>query len=126
MNTEQLVETYVKLRDAKKVADDAHKQKMAKVNEALSKLEGKLLTELNASGAESIRTNAGTAFKSTKTSATVADWDATLQFVLEHGMYNMLEKRVSKQAVEEFKAEHNDLPPGVTWREELTISVRRS
>ena len=126
MNTEQLVAMYVKLRDAKATAVAAFKQKIAKADEAMGKLEAQLLKNLDATGAESIRTQSGTAFKAVKTSATVADWDAMLAYILEHGLYNMLERRVSKKAVEEFKDENDDLPPGVSWREELTIQVRRT
>jgi hypothetical protein len=85
-----------------------------------------LLKQLEATGAESVRTKSGTAFKTTKTFASVADWDATLTYIVDQGLFNLLERRVSKQAVLEFKEEHNDLPPGVSWREELAISVRRS
>jgi hypothetical protein len=38
----------------------------------------------------------------------------------------MLERRVSKAAVEQYKDEHGNLPPGINWREEITINVRRS
>jgi hypothetical protein len=38
----------------------------------------------------------------------------------------MLERRVNKTAVEEFKAEHGEIPPGVNTRQEIVINVRRS
>jgi hypothetical protein len=56
----------------------------------------------------------------------VADWDATLDFIKANEHWQMLEHRVSKQAVEEYKSEHGDLPPGVDWREEVTVNVRRA
>ena len=31
-----------------------------------------------------------------------------------------------KQAVEQYKEEHGDLPPGINWREEVVVNVRRS
>lgn len=126
ITTETLVEKYVMLRDAKAAATQRFKEKIAKVDEAIGKLEAQLLQQLEATGAESIRTKAGTAYKTVKTSATVADWDAVLSYIVDQGLYNLLERRVSKQAVLEFRQENNDLPPGVNWREELSIGVRRS
>jgi len=124
--TEGLVEKYVMLRDAKAAAVARFKEKMAKVDDVMAKFEAQLLNQLEATGAESIRTKAGTAYKSVKTSATVADWDAVLEYAITNGLLNLLEKRVNKTAVLEFKEEHNDLPPGVNLREELVVNVRRS
>jgi hypothetical protein len=126
MNTEEVVQKYVQLRDAKASYVKRFKDKVEKVDEAMSKLEAVLLQQLEATGADSIKTKSGTAFKTRKTSATVSDWDAVLNYVLDNKLFNLLEKRVSKNAVVEFKEANNDLPPGVSWREELAIGVRRS
>ena len=123
---EELVEKYIQLRDAKSQAAAAFKAKIAKVDEALAKIEAKLLVQFNEHGMESVRTKAGTAYKSLRVSATVADWDSALAFIQQNELWNMLEHRVSKQAVEQFREEHGDLPPGVNWREEVVINVRRS
>ena len=125
-DTNKLVETYVKIRDLKASKTKQFKEEIAKFDEALDKLDARLLTYLSNANAESIRTDAGTFFKTTKTSATVADWDSLLGYILANDAYHMLEKRVAKQAVAEFKEEKNDLPPGVNWREVLSIGVRRS
>ena len=123
---EELVEKYIQLRDAKAQAAAAFKAKVAKLDEVLTKIEGVLLQQFNEHGMESVRTKAGTAYKSSRVSATVADWDSVLSFIQKNDLWNMLEHRVSKQAVEQFKEEHGDLPPGVNWREEVVVNVRRS
>jgi hypothetical protein len=125
-NAEQLVAIYVKLRDGKKAEAKAFKERVEKIDQAMSKLEAKLLVQLDAVGGEGIRTKSGTAYKTTKTSATVADWDSLLKFIIADNAYHMLEHRVSKEAVVEYKEEHKDVPPGVSWREEITVGVRRS
>jgi len=126
MDNDKLVGTYVKLRDMKAQMAAKFKAEVARVDEALGKIEGKLLSQLNAANAESVRTTEGTFFKTTKTSATVADWDSLLGYIIANDAYHMLDHRVNKTAVAEFREEKNDLPPGVNWREELTIGVRRS
>lgn len=123
---EELVEKYIQLRDAKAKATASFKEKIAPLDATISKIEGVLLQQFNEHGMESVRTKAGTAYKSTRTSASVADWDHVLEFILKNELYNMLEHRVSKQAVEQFKEENDDLPPGINWREEVVVNVRRS
>ena len=123
---EELVEKYIELRDTKSKMSSDYKAKVAVLDKVLDKIEAELLSQFGDLGMESVRTKSGTAYKSTRTSATVADWDYTLDFIRKHELWNMLERRVSKQAVEQYKEEHDDLPPGINWREEITINVRRA
>jgi len=123
---EPLVDKYIKLRDAKAKATRQFKDKMAGVDAVLTRMEGTLLQKLNELGIESARAVSGTAYKSTRVSATVADWDQTLEFIKENGEWQMLERRVSKDAVQQYREVHDDLPPGVNWREEIVVNVRRS
>lgn len=126
MTFEQIVEMYIRLRDKKKEKDDAHKAAMETINDALKSAEATLLAAFQANGMESVNTKFGTAYKSVRSSAKVEDWDRTLAFILSGGHFEMLEKRVAKTAVEAYRDEHNILPPGIGWSEELTVNVRRS
>ncbi len=123
---QDIVEKYIALRDAKAAVSAQYKEKLAKFDLVLDKMEAHLLGEFNKLGIDSIGCDAGTAYKSTRSSASVADWDATLDYIRTNELWNMLERRVAKKAVEEFRDEHGDLPPGLNWREEVTINVRRS
>jgi hypothetical protein len=38
----------------------------------------------------------------------------------------MLERRASKSAVEQYRDTNDELPPGLNWREEITVNIRRS
>lgn len=126
MNLEVLVTKYIAARDKKQAIMDEAKQKAAKIDAVLEKIEGVILQSFNETGAESVKTAMGTAYKSTRTSVTVADWDAALNFIREGEHWEMLERRVSKKAVEEFKEETGDFPPGLSTRVEVTINVRRT
>lgn len=122
-----LVDRYVKLRDAKtKIANQA-KEKTQLIDEAMNAIEAVLLVQFNSEGVESVRTAAGTAYKDTKTFATVGDWEAFLGFVRDQQAWPLLKHDVVKKAVEEYKEANDDaLPPGVDWREEIIIKVRRA
>lgn len=123
---EELVNKYIELRDAKSTIKAQADAKIAKLDAVLDKIEAALLAEFTESGIESMRTKAGTAYKQTRTSAGVADWESVLRFIQDNGLWHMLEKRVNKSAVEQFKDANGDLPPGLNWREEVVINVRRS
>jgi hypothetical protein len=126
MDYNELVGHYVRLRDKKAEHKAEYDAKVKKIDEALEKIEQKLLALFNESGMESVRTEAGTAYKSLQTSANVADRDAFFQFVKDNDAFELLEARVSKKAVEEFKAANEELPPGVNWNARFTVNIRRS
>lgn len=123
---DDLVEKYISIRDAKSRLVAKQKEQVAELDAVLTQIEVVLLKTFQDLGTESVRTKSGTAYKQVRTSAGVADWDVLLAYVRKHDLWQMLERRVSKTAVEEFKAEHGEIPPGVNTREEIVINVRRS
>lgn len=125
MKLDEVVKNYIALRDKKAAIKADYDAKAAKIDDVLDKVEAKILEYFEQSGLESIRTDTGTAYKSTRNSATVADWDSVLAHILETENYQLLEHRVSKKAVEEYRMANEDLPPGVNWRSEVTVNVRR-
>ena len=125
MKLDELVSTYVTLRDQKARLKSQYDLDKANVEAMMDKIEAVFLKLFNETGSDSIKTQFGTAFRQVRTSAAVADWDAFLGFVQSQGAWEMLERRCSKAAVEQYKAATNDLPPGLNWREEQTVSVRR-
>lgn len=122
----KLVEGYIRLRDQKAELKAKHEQEMAPIQAMLDKIEVHLMSQMQEQGVESYRAAGGTAYMSTRTSATVADWDGLLGFIKTHGLWQMLERRVNKTAVDEYAAVNKDLPPGVNYRQETVVNVRRS
>lgn len=125
-NINDLVELYIKLRETKAVAKKAFEKKLAPVNSAMAEIEGKLLANMQQLGVDSFKTEGGTAYKSRRTSAKMEDWDVFFQYVLDNGASELLERRASKAAVEEFRDAHDELPPGVGWSEEVTVNFRKT
>jgi phage shock protein A len=126
MKLDLIVERYVQMRDRLAEMKAAYDASTADIKAGMTKLEGAIMDTLNAQGVESVRTNAGTAFKSVSTSATVADWDAYLAFVQANDRWDMLEKRCAKLAVEQYRSANDDLPPGINWKSAVTVNVRRA
>lgn len=123
---EQLVDTYVQLRDRKKAIQDKHKEELAPINELMYKIEMGLLDALNNDGAQSIKTSAGTAYKKIRTNAKVVDWNTTLPYIIEHDLTHMLVQKLGSASVAEFVEANGTAPPGVSITSDLTVGIRRS
>lgn len=126
MKLSELVAKYIELRDKKAQFKADYDAKVAKLDENLEKIEAVLLKTFDQTGMESVKTEFGTAYTSTRTTASVADPDAFMTYCKANDAWHLLEKRVSKIAVEQYKAEHDDVPPGVSYRAERTVNIRRS
>lgn len=126
MKMDELVATYIKIRDKKsrlKAAYDADKAKYDKAQEAI---EAELLRQFNEMGIDSIKTPEGTAYTSLSTSVSIADWDAYKAFIAEQDdPFMFIERRASKEAVEQFRAANDDVPPGVKWSATKSVNFRR-
>lgn len=125
MTLEELVGKYIALRDKKAKIRAEYQEKVSGVDAAMEKLEGILLQNFQALGVDSVKTKVGTAYTSTRSKASVADWEAFLGFVKEHEAWEMLERRASKSAVDNYRAAHDEIPPGLNLREEITVNIRR-
>ena len=125
-NVDQLVDQYVRLRDRLKEAEDAHKKKTAAAREYLLMLNGKLLERLAEVGGESVKTPHGTAYQSTKRSASIADGDAFRQYVINNGEFDLVDWRANANAVDDYIKEHGAVPPGVNFSTMITVGVSRA
>jgi len=126
MKVSDLIEMFVQLREQKSELEAAHKEALKPLNAKMDKIEAKLLEVMMQNGMDSIKTVHGTAYKSTRTSATVADPEAFWNFVLANSEFGLIEKRASKTAVATYLEQHQTLPAGINWREELTVNFRRA
>lgn len=123
---DDIVDRYIQLRDLKAQKKAAYDASVAEIDTALARCETWLLGKMQEQGVESYKTAVGTAYMQTRTSATVADWDSLLPFIQSNSLWNMLERRVSKTAVDEYRAANDDLPPGINYRAEKVVNIRRS
>lgn len=121
-----LIDAYVKIRDKKQLLVEEHRKQLAPYNDKLMMLENTLLQILNREGAESLKTKAGTCYKSKRNTVKVQDWDTALEFIMDHDLTHMLERRLSKSAVTEYLEANGLTPPGVSVSTELTVNIRRS
>lgn len=126
MDVSGLARKYIELRDLVSEQERIHKESIEPYKRAMDKIERALLMHMNGVGAESVRTEFGTVYKTTKTSVTTADGELFMDYVIKNNAFELLDRRPNKTAVVSFRNERNDLPPGVNWREEVTVNIRRS
>lgn len=115
----------VALRDKIKEIKARHKTELAPYLETQEKLNSVLLAHLNAVGADSVRTAAGTFYKAEVVSVSLADPDAFMKYVIANGKFDLLDRKANKTAVEVFIEEYGSPPPGASYSKMYDVNVRR-
>lgn len=127
INMEELVKTYLTIRNEREKIESEYKQQDDALKAEMSLIEQSLLAGCNEINADSIRTSNGTVIKSLKERFTCSDRDNFNKFVLETGAVELFEARLHQGNFKQFMAErHADgLPPGVNVMREFTVTVRK-
>jgi DnaJ-domain-containing protein 1 len=82
--------------------------------------------QMKALGVKSVRTDMGTVTLTTKTRYATQDWDSFKEFVLEHKMVDLLEKRIAQINMAHFLEENPTIvPPGLNSTTEYDITVTK-
>lgn len=122
-----IIEGYIKLRDSRDNIKQRHREELAPIADSMQKMENWLLGELTKMDTDSVtKKGVGTAYKSTRTSVKIVDWEEAYKFVQENNLEHMLERRLSKAAVAEFVEANGEAPPGVDITREIVVNIRRS
>lgn len=126
MKLSEVVGKYVELREKKAQLKSEYDMQVAPIEAKMAKIEGKLLEVLDQTGGKSFRTPHGTAYVTVRTTASVADREAFFEFVKQNEEWPLMQVAVLKSAVEQYKSVNQELPPGINWREERVVNIRRS
>lgn len=126
INIEDVIATYIELRDTKQQMKAEYDAAVKPINDAMENAEQRLREFFNSTGQTSSTVKGvGTAYISRQTSAKVADWDTFFPFVHANNLWHMLEHRVSKTAAEQYTEMHGEPPPGIDISTTITVNVRR-
>lgn len=83
IQVEQLVAAFVKMRDAKAALDEGVKKEKKKLVDGMDMITSHLQKQLDNLGVKSIKTDAGTVFKTKKEYVGVEDFELFLDFLLQ-------------------------------------------
>jgi hypothetical protein len=127
MNTDQLVETFITLRNERDRMRNEWEAKDSEIKEEMTTLEQALLAICNETNATSIKTDKGTVIRKLNERFFCSDWDNFRDYVLQHQALELLERRIHQGNFKEFIAERQDegLPPGVNVMREFGVTVRK-
>jgi hypothetical protein len=127
MNTDQLVEAFITLRNERDRMRNEWEAKDSEIKEEMTALEQALLAICNEANATSIKTDKGTVIRKLNERFFCSDWDNFRDYVLEHQALELLERRIHQGNFKEFIAERQDegLPPGVNVMREYGVTVRK-
>jgi hypothetical protein len=124
---EKLTRVYIKMREKK--AEVAHEleEKISKIDQDMRTVKTAILTHMKEIGAESLRTEAGTVYRTVRTTYATSDWESMHKFILEHGVPELLEKRIQQTNMKAFLEENPEmLPPGLNANSEYSVTIKRS
>lgn len=122
---EQRIGEYVKVRDTIKKLKDDFEKSIEPLVDLQNSLTGWLQHFMDQNGVDSVKTNGGTAYTSTKYTASLADPDAFMQFVIENKQFDLIDRKANVTAVRDYTATNGNLPPGVNLSSIQTVNVRR-
>lgn len=128
INTEKIkvrVGQYVAIRDRLRQAEEDHKKAIQPLVETQNLLTAWLTEALSATDAQSIKTDEGTVYASTKWTASLEDPKAFMDYIIENKTFDLLDRRANATAVKAFVEEKGSLPPGAKLNAIRTIGVRR-
>lgn len=121
------ISNFIWVRDALAKVDKQWEDERADLVSMKERLEGrihKFLRDHNITG--SVKTQAGTAYTSTKYTASLADPKAFMDYVVNTGQFDLLERRASVTAVKQFIEDNNgQLPAGCNISSHTSLRVRR-
>ena len=123
----QLVQVYIKIRDAKDIKKKQMEAEIAELDTQLDAVEQELLELCKSTGQDGGKTTFGSFTRSVKTRYWTSDWDSMYKFIREHDAPDLLERRIAQSNFSQFIKENPELmPAGVNIESKYSITVRRS
>ena len=123
---EQIVTTYIKIRDKRDRLYQEFKENTAKLDEDMQILKHKIVELSKLTGVTSFSTPTGIAYRTVKNRYWTNDWESFYTFMREHGSMELLEKRIHQTNIKEFMDSNPEVhPPGLNIDSEYEITIRR-
>lgn len=127
VQADKLASVYIKMRDKRKELSAAFEAEDSRIEAQMDMVAEELLKLCKDIGADSIKTAAGTVFRSVRTRYETTDWESMYNFILEHDIPQVLERRISTTNMKQFLDENPELMPvGMNINNKYTVTVRLS
>ena len=126
VDMEKLARVWRKMQDARdKLSRDFKLADLAIENQQ-DQIGAALLAAMNTMKGTKLTTAAGIVEKKTSMKASGKDWGAIQRFIVEHGAWELLHKRLGTQFIAKWAADHDgELPPGISVYQEFKVTVTK-
>jgi phage pi2 protein 07 len=123
---EDLTRTYLNLRAERSVLSKQFKDKDAELVEAQEKVKAALLQHCEEQGLESVKTAEGLVYKTTTEKYWTYDWERMHDFIMEHRVPELLDRRINQKHLREFLEDNpNLMPKGLNKTVDVSVTVRK-
>ena len=123
----KITEVYLKIKARRDVLSVEYNEADDKLVSQQDKIKSTLLRYLKENDIKSVKTDAGTFYRTIKQKYWTSDWESMHKFILEHEVPEFLDKRLNQKNVKEFLEEHPDLlPKGLNVDAEFALTIRKA
>ena len=126
ISVDKLVRAYIKMREKREELTRTYDTEYESISEKMRLVKNALLDQMRSANVESIRTTEGLVYRTMSKKYWTSDWDNFYNFIMEHNIPQVLEKRVKQTNLKEFLESNPDLlPPGLNVDSEYSVTVQR-
>ena len=123
---DKLAKIYQKIRARVQALTTEYETQLDELKAQQQEVANEMKNRMQKLGMASVRTTEGTIVLGQKTRFFTSDWDSFKQFVLEHEVLDLFEKRIAQGNMKQFLEENPGVvPPGLNSDSEVTITVRK-
>ena len=125
-NLNDITRRFVRIRDKRAELSAEFKRLDDDLKERMEALKSEMLAYLNENEVDSVKTENGTFFRSTKTRYWTSDWEAMHTYIKKHDLLGFLDKRLNQTSVREFlESNPDETLPGLKTDTEYVLTVRK-
>ena len=122
----KMTKVYLKIKAERDKLSAEYKEADGELVSQQDKIRSALLGYLKENDLKSVKTDAGTFYRTVKQKYWTSDWENMHKFILEHEVPEFLDKRLNQKNVREFLEENPDLlPKGLNVDAEFALTIRK-
>lgn len=125
-DVDKWAEQFLGLREARHALKENYEKADKNIRILQEKVESKLLDFLRTNNLVNVKTATGTVHTTTRYTASLADADTFMKYVVDNQLFDLLERRASSLAVRDFVEQHKVLPPGCNLSAITSIGFRQA
>ena len=121
----KLVRVFLKMKTARDALTETYKREERELSANMDKVKSALLDYCRENGVEGARTSDGMFYRTVYTTYSTNDWEAMGNFIVEHNLPQLLEKRLHQGNVKQFLEDNPDvILPSLNTDSRYQLSIR--